>query len=52
MDGLVDRQATLLAFERVFIMAGLAFMFVLPLLYFLKAPKLGTPAIKVDVHME
>ena len=52
LDGLVEQQATLLAFERVFIMAGLAFLFVLPLLYFLKAPKLGAPAIKVDVHME
>ncbi len=52
MDGMVDRQATLLAFERVFIMAGLAFMFVLPLLYFLKAPKDGAPAVKVDIHLE
>jgi DHA2 family multidrug resistance protein len=52
LDGLVEQQATLLAFERVFIMAGLAFLFVLPLLYFLKAPKLGAPAVKVDIHME
>jgi DHA2 family multidrug resistance protein len=52
LDGLVEQQATLLAFERVFIMAGLAFLFVLPLLYFLKAPKLGGPPVKVDVHME
>ncbi len=52
LDGLVEQQATLLAFERVFIMAGLAFMFVLPLLYFLKAPPAGAPAVKVDVHME
>jgi DHA2 family multidrug resistance protein len=52
LDGIVEQQATLLAFERVFILAGLAFLFVLPLLYFLKAPKADGPAVKVDVHME
>jgi MFS transporter, DHA2 family, multidrug resistance protein len=52
LDGLVEQQATLLAFERVFIMAGLAFLLVLPLLIFLKAPKLDAPPVKVDLHME
>jgi MFS transporter, DHA2 family, multidrug resistance protein len=52
LDGIVEQQATLLAFERVFILAGLAFLFVLPLLYFLKTPKTDRPAVKVDVHME
>ncbi len=52
LDGIVEQQATLLAFERVFILAGLAFLFVLPLLYFLKTPKTDGPAVKVDVHME
>jgi DHA2 family multidrug resistance protein len=52
IDGIVEGQATLLAFERVFIMAGLAFLVVLPLLYFLKAPDHGGPAVKVDVHVE
>lgn len=52
LDGIIEQQATLLAFERVFIMAGLAFLFVLPLLYFLKTPKGDAAAVKVDVHME
>ena len=34
LDGIVDQQATLLAFDRVFIMAGIAFLVVLPLLFF------------------
>jgi DHA2 family multidrug resistance protein len=54
LDGIVERQATLLAFNRVFLLAGLAFLLVLPLLYFLKVPdeaKAG-PTPKIDVHME
>jgi DHA2 family multidrug resistance protein len=55
LDGLIDRQATLLAFERVFLLAGIAFLAVLPLLYFLKVPDADPDAPKkekVDVHIE
>jgi MFS transporter, DHA2 family, multidrug resistance protein len=54
MDGVVTQQATLLAFDRVFLLAGIAFLVVLPLLFFLKTPeaKKDQPAIKVDVHIE
>jgi DHA2 family multidrug resistance protein len=54
MDGAVDRQATLLAFDHVFLLAGVAFLLVLPLLAFLKTPEqtaAGTRE-KVEVHLE
>jgi DHA2 family multidrug resistance protein len=54
LDTVVQKQATLLAFDRVFLLAGVSFLFVLPLLWFLKVPdhlKDG-PKEKVDVHME
>jgi DHA2 family multidrug resistance protein len=55
LDGIVDRQASLLAFDRVFLLAGVAFLLVLPLLYFLKVPEEaedGPPREKIEVHME
>src|SRR5579883_2115799 len=51
LDGAVDRQATLLAFDRVFLIAGLAFLCVLPLLTYLKMPD-SKETVKVDVHLE
>jgi DHA2 family multidrug resistance protein len=39
LDGVVERQATLLAFDRVFLLAGLSFLVVIPLLLFLKTPE-------------
>jgi DHA2 family multidrug resistance protein len=41
VDGIVSQQATLLAFERLFLGAGLLFVLVLPLLLFLRAPEAG-----------
>lgn len=57
IDIAVSRQATLISFERVFLLAGVLFFLVLPLLAFLKAPKTveeagGVPAPKPDVHVE
>jgi MFS transporter, DHA2 family, multidrug resistance protein len=54
MDGIVERQASLLAFDRVFLMAGLAFVAVLPLLAFLKTPadKAALTRTKPDIHLE
>jgi len=39
MNGLVSRQALVLAFEKVFLFSGLMFIAILPLLFFLKRPK-------------
>ena len=50
LDGAVQRQATLLGFEKLFLLAGLCFLLVLPLLYFLKTPEQAGP--KADVHVE
>jgi hypothetical protein len=52
LDGLVTQQSTLLAFDKVFLVAGVCFLAVLPLLFFLKTPEQEGPAPKVDVHME
>ena len=51
---MVARQAMMMTFEKMFLLAGIAFLFVLPLLYFLKAPKIagGGGAPKPDVHVE
>jgi DHA2 family multidrug resistance protein len=60
IDGAVSRQASLISFERVFLLAGVLFLLVLPLLFFLKTPETvdapdggaGGPAPKVEVHVE
>jgi len=39
--GLIARQATVLSFEKVFFVAGVTFVAVLPLLYFLRSPHHG-----------
>jgi DHA2 family multidrug resistance protein len=54
VDSAVQAQSTLLAFERVFLLAGLCFLLVLPLLIFLKTPEQGAKAklTKVEVHLE
>ena len=53
VDGAIAVQAQLLAFERVFLMAGILFFLVLPLLVFLKTPEEApAKAEKVDVHIE
>jgi DHA2 family multidrug resistance protein len=54
MELLVDRQATVLAFEKMFLLSGILFALVLPLLFFLKAPKAmkADKAAPADVHVE
>ena len=50
LDFMVTRQATVLSFEKMFLTAGIIFLLILPLLFFLKTgPK---PAEKVDVHLD
>ena len=53
MQGLVARQASVLMFEKLFLVSGIAFLFVLPLLFFLKSPDHDAgPAPKVEAHVE
>jgi DHA2 family multidrug resistance protein len=50
MLGNVARQSMAMAFDKIFLLAGILFLIVLPLLLFLKAPKVGAP--KAEVHID
>jgi DHA2 family multidrug resistance protein len=53
IGGAVARQAMMMTFEKMFLAAGIAFLFVMPLLIFLKAPKKAAGAgPKPEVHVE
>jgi DHA2 family multidrug resistance protein len=59
LGGLVMRQATVLTFEKLFFLAGIVFLFVLPLLWFLKSPDHGANSRggaprppEAEVHLE
>ena len=52
IEFIVRRQAMVLAFEKMFLLAGILFVVVMPLLIFLKAPKSGASGAKVDAHVE
>src|SRR5438105_5037907 len=49
LDGQLRQQAMVISFERLFYLAGILFLLVLPLVFFLRLPKDATPA---EVHME
>jgi DHA2 family multidrug resistance protein len=49
IDGQLRQQAMMLSFEKLFYLSGILFLCVLPLVFFLKAPKVGE---KIDVHVE
>ncbi len=49
LDGQIRRQAMMLSFEKLFYLSGICFLCVLPLVYFLRAPK---SAEKINVHVE
>jgi MFS transporter, DHA2 family, multidrug resistance protein len=51
LGGIVGQQAMVMTFEKMFLAAGIAFLFVMPLLWFLKAPKTSA-APRADVHVE
>jgi len=51
LGGIIGKQAMVLTFEKLFLLSGILFLFVLPLLFFLKSPDHGNQA-KVDVHVE
>lgn len=53
LAGEVARQAMVLSFEKMFLLAGICFMVVLPLLLFLKVDRsAGSGSHKPDVHVE
>jgi DHA2 family multidrug resistance protein len=58
IDGTIAMQSQLLAFERVFLLAGITFLLVLPLLLFLKTPEqtaasaANAAAKREPVHIE
>ncbi|HVR64381.1 MAG TPA: DHA2 family efflux MFS transporter permease subunit [Polyangia bacterium] len=49
LDATLERQASVLAFERMFLVAGIAFLFVIPLAMLLRRPP-GASQPKMDVH--
>ena len=48
--GTASQQAAVLGFERVFLLCGVSFVMVMPLLWFLKSPQHSGPV--AEVHME
>jgi DHA2 family multidrug resistance protein len=57
IDGTIAVQSQLLAFERVFLLAGITFLLVLPLLFFLKTPEetaasASRAPANTEVHIE
>ena len=51
LGGIVTREAMVLSFERLFLLSGIVFLFVLPLLLLLKTPD-HNAGPKPDVHVE
>ena len=52
LAGRVARQAGVISFEKAFLVQGVAFLAVLPLLFFLKLDRKKAAATKVAVHLE
>jgi DHA2 family multidrug resistance protein len=54
LDYAVGRQASVLSFEKMFLLSGILFLLVLPLLLFLRVPKDENTKTKekIDVHVE
>jgi DHA2 family multidrug resistance protein len=50
LDGILAQQASVLAFERMFLFAGVAFLFVIPLALFLRKPQSARQAKMEDLH--
>jgi hypothetical protein len=51
LGGVVNQQAMVVTFDRLFLLAGLLFLTILPLLYFLKSPD-HAPKKPAEVHAE
>lgn len=52
LSGTVARQGMVLAFEHLFLLAGICFLFVLPLVFFLRRPGVSAPAKAAELHVE
>lgn len=52
LNGQVAQQAMVLSFERLFYIAGIAFLCVLPLVFLLRTPQGQGASEKVEVHVE
>ena len=50
--GSMYRQATVLSFDRIFILQGVLFLVVIPILYFLKVKRTEGPVEKVHIDLE
>jgi DHA2 family multidrug resistance protein len=50
LGGMVMQQSMVLTFEKLFLLSGICFLLVMPLLIFLRSPAHGGP--KVEVHVE
>jgi DHA2 family multidrug resistance protein len=51
LAGVVARQAGTLAFDKLFLLAGLLFLLVLPLLIWLKVPEAQTPEVETSLEL-
>jgi hypothetical protein len=51
LGGKIARQSAVLGFEKAFLLQGITFLAVLPLLFFLKVDR-KKAAPKVEVHLE
>jgi MFS transporter, DHA2 family, multidrug resistance protein len=51
LEGKVMIQGAVIGFEKAFLMQGLIFLLVIPLLFFLRVDR-SQPAVKVEVHAE
>ncbi|MFL5390365.1 MAG: DHA2 family efflux MFS transporter permease subunit, partial [Myxococcales bacterium] len=52
LAGMVARQAMVLSFEKMFLLAGICFLVILPLLLFLKVDRSAEQGHKPEVHLE
>jgi DHA2 family multidrug resistance protein len=52
LDGLIRRQAMVLSFEKLFYLAGILFLFIIPLIFVLRRPKTLPGAKPIEVHVE
>jgi DHA2 family multidrug resistance protein len=51
LNGMIVQQSMVLSFEKLFLMAGILFLLVMPLLLFLKAPAKTQEAAHVHVEV-
>jgi DHA2 family multidrug resistance protein len=52
LNGMAAQQGMVIAFDKLFLLAGLLFIAIMPLVIFLKPPKTAGPIEKAEVHVE